>query len=67
MVLYQGVALGELSQPVKEVKEWKTLRIELFEEVVCSIDYISFGGEKIYRYVVSRQKKIGTNRCLFWR
>ena len=59
---------GELSNRVKEVKEWETAWIGLFDVEVCSIDYIPFGGEKTYRYVVSRQKKQhGTNRCLFWR
>lgn len=47
---------GELSDRVKEVKEWETVRIGLFDVEVCSIDYIPFRGEKTYRYVVSRQK-----------
>jgi len=47
---------GELSHQIREVKEWKTVRIGLFDVEVCSIDYIPFGGEKTYRYVVSRQK-----------
>jgi hypothetical protein len=47
---------GELSHRVKEVKEWETVRIGIFDVELCSIDYIPFGGEKTYRYVVSRQK-----------
>lgn len=59
---------GELSNQIKEVKEWETVRIGLFDVEVCSIDYIPFGREKTYRYVVSRQKKQHrTNRCLLWR
>src|SRR5699024_9278592 len=47
---------GELSNKVKDMKEWKTVRIGLFDVEVCSIDYTPFGGEKTYRYVVGRQK-----------
>ncbi|HZJ36997.1 MAG TPA: transposase [Gillisia sp.] len=52
----RGQRCGELSNRVKEVKEWETARIGLFDVEVCSIDYKPFGGEKTYRYVVSRQK-----------
>tara|TARA_R110000868_G_scaffold58998_1_gene181346 strand:- start:588 stop:1862 length:1275 start_codon:yes stop_codon:yes gene_type:complete len=47
---------GELSNQVKQVKSWKTVRIGFFDVEVCSIDYTPFGGDKTYRYVVSRQK-----------
>lgn len=57
---------GELSHQVREVKEWETVRIGLFDVEVCSIDYIPFGGEKTYRYVVSRQKnKTGQTDAFF--
>ncbi|MBK5247505.1 MAG: IS1380 family transposase [Peptostreptococcaceae bacterium] len=57
---------GELSNRIKEVKEWETVRIGLFDVEVCSIDYIPFGGEKTYRYVVSRQKnKTGQTDAFF--
>lgn len=46
----------ELSNKVREVKEWESVRIGMFEVEVCSIEYTPFGGEKIYRYVVTRQK-----------
>jgi len=63
----RGQRCWELSNRVKEVKEWGTLRIGLFDVVVCSIDYIPFGGEKTYRYVVSRQKKIRDKQMPFLR
>jgi len=57
---------GELSHRVKKVKVWETARIGLFDVEVCSIDYIPFGGEKTYRYVVSRQKnKTGQTNAFF--
>lgn len=47
---------GELSNKVKQVKSWETVRIGLFDVEVCSIDYAPFGEDKTYRYIVSRQK-----------
>ena len=47
---------GELSNQVKQVEFWETVRIGLFDVEVCSIDYAPFGEEKTYRYVVGRQK-----------
>lgn len=47
---------GELSNQVKQVATWETVRIGLFDVEVCSIDYAPFGGVKKYRYVLSRQK-----------
>lgn len=47
---------GKLSNQVKQVESWETVRIGLFDVEVCSIDYAPFGEEKNYRYVVSRQK-----------
>jgi hypothetical protein len=46
----------ELSSQIREVKQWQAVRIGLFDVEVCSIEYKPFGGEKIYRYVVSREK-----------
>lgn len=48
---------GKFSSRVKQVKEWGTGRIGLFDVEVCSISYTPFKGEKTYRYVISRQKK----------
>ena len=47
---------GELSNQVKQVEFWETVRIGLFDVEVCSIDYAPFGEDKTYRYVVGRQK-----------
>lgn len=46
----------ELLSQLKEVKIWKTVRIGVFDVEVCEIEYAPFGGEKTYRYVVSREK-----------
>ena len=46
----------ELYNQLKQVKEWKTVRIGLFDVEVCSIEYAPFGEEQTYRYVVSREK-----------
>lgn len=46
----------ELYNQIREVKRWETVRIGLFDVEVCSIDYAPFGEEKIYRYVVQREK-----------
>lgn len=46
----------ELSNQIREVKQWETVRIGLFDVEVCSIEYAPFGEEKFYRYVVSREK-----------
>lgn len=46
----------ELSNKIKEVKDWETVRIGLFDVEVCSVEYTPFQGEKAYRYVVSREK-----------
>ena len=47
---------AELSNQVKQVEFWETVRIGLFDVEVCSIDYAPFGEDKTYRYVVGRQK-----------
>jgi hypothetical protein len=46
----------ELYNQLKEVKQWETVRIGLFDVEVCSVEYTPFGEEKTYRYVVSREK-----------
>lgn len=46
----------ELSSQIKELKDWETVRVGLFDIEVCSIEYAPFGEEKKYRYVVSREK-----------
>jgi Transposase DDE domain group 1 len=47
---------GELSEQIKAVNTWQTVRIGLFDVEVCDIEYMPFGEEKTYRYVVSREK-----------
>lgn len=46
----------ELANQLREVKQWERVKIGVFDVEVCSIDYTPFGEEKIYRYVVSREK-----------
>lgn len=56
----------ELSNQIREVKEWETVRIGLHYLEVCSIEYAPFGGEKKYRYVVQREKnKTGQTDAFF--
>ncbi|TDN95074.1 DDE family transposase [Salegentibacter sp. 24] len=47
---------GELSNKIKNVQQWQTVKIGLFDVEVCSIEYTPFGGKKTYRYVISREK-----------
>jgi hypothetical protein len=47
---------AELSAQIREVKNWETVQIGLFDVEVCSVDYTPFKGNKTYRYVVSRQQ-----------
>lgn len=46
----------ELSSKVRNVEKWESVQIGHFEVEVCSIEYAPFGSDKVYRYVVSRQK-----------
>lgn len=56
----------ELFEQIKEVKQWETVKIGLFDSEVCSIEYAPFGEEKTYRYVVSREKnKTGQTTIFF--
>jgi len=56
----------ELSKQIKEVKQWETVRIGLFDVEVCSIEYAPFGEEKTYRYVVSREKNNTRQTTIFF-
>jgi len=47
---------AELSTQIREVKNWETVQIGLFDVEVCSVDYTPFKGNKTYRYVVNRQQ-----------
>ena len=47
---------AELSTKIRAVKDWKTVRIGLFDVEVCSVNYTPFKGDKTYRYVVSRER-----------
>jgi hypothetical protein len=47
---------GELTEQIKAITTWQTVRVGLFDVEVCDIEYAPFGEEKTYRYVVSREK-----------
>lgn len=47
---------GELSEQIKAINTWQTVRVGLLDIEVCDIEYAPFGEEKTYRYVVSREK-----------
>lgn len=47
---------GELSEQIKAVTNWSTVRVGLFEVEVCNLEYAPFGEAKTYRYIVSREK-----------
>ena len=46
----------ELSSQIRALKEWETVQVGLLDVEVSSIEYAPFGEEKMYRYVVSREK-----------
>lgn len=46
---------GELTELIKEAKNWKDVTVGYKKVSICSIEYRPFGGEKSYRYVVSRE------------
>ncbi|MCK0125296.1 IS1380 family transposase [Gelidibacter sp. F2691] len=46
---------AELSAQIRAVKNWKKVRIGLFDVEVCSVNYKPFKDDKTYRYVVSRE------------
>jgi hypothetical protein len=47
---------AELSSQIRAIKNWKRVRIGLFDVEVCSVNYTPFKGDKTYRYVVSRER-----------
>jgi len=46
---------GQLSKKIKGVTNWQKVRLNDKKIEICSIKYKPFGGEKEYRYVVSRE------------
>lgn len=46
---------GELTKQIKQVANWQKVRLNDKKIEICSIKYKPFGGEKEYRYVVSRE------------
>lgn len=46
---------AELFSQIRAVKNWKKVRIGLFDVEVCSVNYKPFKDDKTYRYVVSRE------------
>jgi Transposase DDE domain group 1 len=46
----------DLYEQLKQVKQWETTTVGLFEVETITIEYAPFGEEKVYRYVVSREK-----------
>lgn len=56
----------ELSEQIRQVAEWETVKIGHLEMEVCSVRYAPFGQEKQYRYVVSREKKNSNQVDLFF-
>ena len=44
-----------LTKLIKEVKTWKEVEINNVKTEVCSLNYKPFGGQKTYRYVISRE------------
>ena len=46
---------GQLSKKIKGVTNWQKVRLNDKKIEICSIKYTPFGGEKEYRYVVSRE------------
>lgn len=46
---------GELTKQIKQVTNWQKVRLNDKKIEICSIKYKPFGGEKEYRYVVSRE------------
>jgi len=46
---------GELTKKLKEVTTWKEVTLNGKKVEICSVQYKPFGGDKYYRYVVSRE------------
>jgi len=57
---------SELSGQIRQVEDWKTVKVGLFDIEVCSIMYAPFGQDKQYRYVVSREKNNSNQTDLFF-
>jgi hypothetical protein len=56
LIYIRAQRCAELSCQIRAVKNWKTVRIGLFDLEVCSLNYKPFKGDKTYRYVVSRER-----------
>ena len=46
-----------LTEQIRQITDWQTVRIGHIYHQVASIEYTPFGGTKTYRYVISRQPK----------
>ena len=57
---------AELSEQIRQVEDWQTVRVGFFDVEVCSIMYAPFGQKKQYRYVVSREKNNSGQTDLFF-
>lgn len=56
---------ASLYHMVAGIDNWQTVEIGYKKYQVASIEYAPFGGEKTYRYVVSREKKTNAQGDLF--
>lgn len=56
---------GSLYSEVLEAEDWEEAEIGAQQYELTSIEYMPFGGDKPYRYVISRQKKDDNNDNLF--
>jgi hypothetical protein len=52
----RALRCDELASQIRQVPQWKTVKVGLLNVEVCSIEYAPFGKEKKYRYVVQRER-----------
>lgn len=55
----------DLFEKICQINEWKAVEIGFKQYEVASIQYTPFGGDKAYRYVVSREKNADGQCNLF--
>lgn len=56
---------GSLFNRVMDIKQWEQVEVNHKINEIASIEFTPFGGEKPYRYVISRQKKNSNGDNLF--
>lgn len=56
---------ANLHRIVADIDHWRTVEIGHKEYQLATIEYVPFGGEKRYRYVVSREKRTNGQGDLF--